>query len=389
MITHETAQHPTHLSVKTIIVHVSGGSRSIEINIPLAEYTTRDGKVKKVDAHMIGSAITYGRRYGLSAILGIPADEDDDGNLAAIPADDRGNNTQRQHKGQAQSSQPRPQNGAQSNSKQQSLPKPKYSSGEIKNLYLNGVHPDKKEICVNLTGKYGKELINWPPAVLEAFLEEIKLTEVDAKLQKEILQELSRDDDALPPNQRMMINRIQAALKVNSIEYTESRLNDYLAFLSTKFEGSEINISSVFKEFRNSWSEFLQAEEPAFSTVEALAKWALDSHWIRLPHKIRNQITKDTLAIFKTPLPDVAHFVSSLVEIRLGILSWEELCKTIALSMGYPVKEHLTGSLSFHLEKLSEGKSLASIRVHMAEAQKICAEEVKQAAQVVTTSEKE
>ena len=33
-----------------------------------------------------GSAITYGRRYGLSALLGIVADEDDDGNAASAPA---------------------------------------------------------------------------------------------------------------------------------------------------------------------------------------------------------------------------------------------------------------------------------------------------------------
>lgn len=33
----------------------------------------------------IGSAITYGRRYALAAILGIVADEDDDGNAASTP----------------------------------------------------------------------------------------------------------------------------------------------------------------------------------------------------------------------------------------------------------------------------------------------------------------
>lgn len=34
----------------------------------------------------IGSAITYGRRYALAAMLGIVADEDDDGNAASTPA---------------------------------------------------------------------------------------------------------------------------------------------------------------------------------------------------------------------------------------------------------------------------------------------------------------
>jgi len=35
----------------------------------------------KPNAHALGSALTYGRRYGLSAVTGCPA-EDDDGNTA-------------------------------------------------------------------------------------------------------------------------------------------------------------------------------------------------------------------------------------------------------------------------------------------------------------------
>ena len=38
------------------------------------------------DMQKMGSAITYARRYSLSAICGIAADEDDDGNEAAKPA---------------------------------------------------------------------------------------------------------------------------------------------------------------------------------------------------------------------------------------------------------------------------------------------------------------
>jgi hypothetical protein len=38
---------------------------------------------QKGDPQGIGSAVTYGRRYALSAILGIVADEDDDGNAAS------------------------------------------------------------------------------------------------------------------------------------------------------------------------------------------------------------------------------------------------------------------------------------------------------------------
>jgi len=39
----------------------------------------------KDDPQGLGSAISYGRRYSLSAILGIVADEDDDGNVATKP----------------------------------------------------------------------------------------------------------------------------------------------------------------------------------------------------------------------------------------------------------------------------------------------------------------
>lgn len=39
--------------------------------------------LSKRDAHGVGSATTYAKRYGLSAALGISAEEDDDGNEAA------------------------------------------------------------------------------------------------------------------------------------------------------------------------------------------------------------------------------------------------------------------------------------------------------------------
>jgi hypothetical protein len=37
----------------------------------------------KADPQAVGSAITYARRYALAAIVGIVADDDDDGNQAA------------------------------------------------------------------------------------------------------------------------------------------------------------------------------------------------------------------------------------------------------------------------------------------------------------------
>lgn len=59
--------------VETILAHDSGEWIQSELCLPLA----------KRDPQGVGSAITYGRRYGLAAIVGIVADEDDDGNAAS------------------------------------------------------------------------------------------------------------------------------------------------------------------------------------------------------------------------------------------------------------------------------------------------------------------
>jgi hypothetical protein len=62
--------------VETTLAHTSGEWISGELMLPLT----------KQDAQGVGSAITYGRRYGLAAIVGIVADVDDDGNAASRPA---------------------------------------------------------------------------------------------------------------------------------------------------------------------------------------------------------------------------------------------------------------------------------------------------------------
>lgn len=61
--------------VETIITHSSGQFISGKLLMPLA----------KVDPQGAGSALTYGRRYGLAAALGIVSDEDVDGNTAPPP----------------------------------------------------------------------------------------------------------------------------------------------------------------------------------------------------------------------------------------------------------------------------------------------------------------
>lgn len=66
------ASDPSKIAVNTILVHTSGEWVSGVIEM----------KPVKDDPQAIGSAITYARRYGLQAIVGI-APEDDDGNEAS------------------------------------------------------------------------------------------------------------------------------------------------------------------------------------------------------------------------------------------------------------------------------------------------------------------
>lgn len=60
------------VQIETILMHSSGEWISAIIALPVA----------KADAQGFGSAMTYARRYGLSAMVGV-APEDDDGNAAA------------------------------------------------------------------------------------------------------------------------------------------------------------------------------------------------------------------------------------------------------------------------------------------------------------------
>ncbi len=62
--------------ITTQLVHASGEWVRDRCVYPVAQRTSQG----------IGSAITYGRRYSLAALLGIAADEDDDGNAASAGA---------------------------------------------------------------------------------------------------------------------------------------------------------------------------------------------------------------------------------------------------------------------------------------------------------------
>jgi len=61
------------LAVRTMLLHTSGEWIATDVVMPLA----------KQDAQGAGGAITYGRRYGLSALLALATEEDDDGNAAS------------------------------------------------------------------------------------------------------------------------------------------------------------------------------------------------------------------------------------------------------------------------------------------------------------------
>ena len=64
--------NPGEFFVTTMLLHESGQWIKSKLKMP----------IEKVTAQSIGSTITYGRRYGLSAISGI-AQYDDDGNVAS------------------------------------------------------------------------------------------------------------------------------------------------------------------------------------------------------------------------------------------------------------------------------------------------------------------
>lgn len=62
-----------YINVKSAVIHLSGQWIETSVQIP----------VSKNDAHGLGSALTYGRRYSLGALLAISTQEgDDDGNAA-------------------------------------------------------------------------------------------------------------------------------------------------------------------------------------------------------------------------------------------------------------------------------------------------------------------
>jgi hypothetical protein len=65
-----------HAGVLTRIIHAGGECRESTLLLPLRDQSPQG----------VGSALTYARRYAVSSVLGIAADDDDDGQHASKPA---------------------------------------------------------------------------------------------------------------------------------------------------------------------------------------------------------------------------------------------------------------------------------------------------------------
>ena len=84
-ITHTLASQPGGVVVGTALLF--GGERlGTEILMPLPQNATPQA---------VGSAITYGRRYGVSALLAVVADDDDDGEAVSAPMREAGRQARR------------------------------------------------------------------------------------------------------------------------------------------------------------------------------------------------------------------------------------------------------------------------------------------------------
>lgn len=71
----ETPDAGPGVIVRTILLHASGQWICSRYVMPIPD---------KLTPQAVGSAITYARRYALSAIVGIAPDDDDDGNAASV-----------------------------------------------------------------------------------------------------------------------------------------------------------------------------------------------------------------------------------------------------------------------------------------------------------------
>ena len=71
----ESPENGVGVAVRTMLLHTSGQWIASRYVMPIGD---------KLTPQAMGSAITYARRYALSAIVGIAPDDDDDGNAASV-----------------------------------------------------------------------------------------------------------------------------------------------------------------------------------------------------------------------------------------------------------------------------------------------------------------
>lgn len=81
-VNQSTGSEGENIVIKTFLMHESGEWLESE-PLTLPAYQLGKGGTKNYTAQGAGSAITYGRRYSLSAMLGIASESDDDGNGAS------------------------------------------------------------------------------------------------------------------------------------------------------------------------------------------------------------------------------------------------------------------------------------------------------------------
>ena len=84
-IMQEPRMETNKVSITTTLLHSSGEFIEFEPTIMTASSAM---------AQEIGSAITYGRRYSISAVLGLGAEDDDDGNAAQDGVESKGKKTE-------------------------------------------------------------------------------------------------------------------------------------------------------------------------------------------------------------------------------------------------------------------------------------------------------
>lgn len=70
------------IAVETLLAHISGEWISSVYTVPLTPIGKK-GEVTEPTAQAAGSAITYARRYGVSSMLALATEDDDDGNDAS------------------------------------------------------------------------------------------------------------------------------------------------------------------------------------------------------------------------------------------------------------------------------------------------------------------